>query len=107
MDITVKLLTSSLKGKASKWLQSLKEGSIQNWNQLCTTLHNQFGEKGDNLSLLEKLTTIKRAPNEQLMDFNLRFQWTWDMIPTAVKPTNEGAFLYFLRALKFDISLMI
>ncbi|KAH9304262.1 hypothetical protein KI387_008666, partial [Taxus chinensis] len=107
MDIAVKLLTSSFKGKASQWFRSLEAGSIQNWNQLCTALHNQFGEKGDNLSLLEQLTTIKRALNEQLTDFNLIFQQTWDRIPTVVKPTNEGAFLYFLRALNSDISLMI
>ncbi|KAH9296981.1 hypothetical protein KI387_028663, partial [Taxus chinensis] len=107
MDIAVKLLASSFKGKVSQWFRSLTTGSIQNWNQLCTALCDQFGEKGDNLSLLEQVTMIKRAPNEQLTNFNLRFQRTWDRIPTTVKPTNEGAFLYFLRALNSDISLMI
>ncbi|KAH9313873.1 hypothetical protein KI387_022500, partial [Taxus chinensis] len=83
MDIAVKLLASSLKGKASQWFRSLTTGSIQTWDHLCRALHNQFGEKGDNLSLLEQLKTIKRAPNEQLTDFNLIFQRTWDMIPLA------------------------
>ncbi|KAH9304363.1 hypothetical protein KI387_008767, partial [Taxus chinensis] len=107
MKITVKLLASSFKGKSLQWFRSLEVGSIQNWNQLCTALHNQFGEKGDNLSLLEQLTTIKRAPNEQLTDFNFRFQRIWDRIPLAVRPTAQGAFLYFLKALNSDISMLI
>ncbi|KAH9291982.1 hypothetical protein KI387_042826, partial [Taxus chinensis] len=107
MQVAVKLLASSFKGKALQWFRSLGAGSITNWNQLCIALHEQFGEKGDNLSLLEQLTTIKRAPNEQLTDFNFRFQRSWDRIPVAVRPTAEGAFLYYLKALNSDISMLI
>ncbi|KAH9308959.1 hypothetical protein KI387_036870, partial [Taxus chinensis] len=53
------------------------------------------------------LTTIKRAPNEKLTDFNFRFQKTWERIPVAVRPTVEGAFLYYLKALNSDISMLI
>ncbi|KAH9314391.1 hypothetical protein KI387_023018, partial [Taxus chinensis] len=66
MDVAVKLLASSFKGKALQWFRSLTTGSITNWNQLCSALCSQFGERADNLSLLEQLTTIKRAPNEQM-----------------------------------------
>ncbi|KAH9294558.1 hypothetical protein KI387_040236, partial [Taxus chinensis] len=107
MQVAVKLLASSFKGKALQWFRSLASGSIQNWNQLCIALHEQFGEKGDNLSLLEQLTTIKRAPNEQLTDFNFRFQRTWERIPMVVRPTAECAFLYYLKALNSDISMLI
>ncbi|KAH9308693.1 hypothetical protein KI387_036604, partial [Taxus chinensis] len=86
MQVAVKLLESSFKGKALQWFRSLGAGSITNWNQLCIALHEQFGEKGDNL---EQLTTIKRAPNEQLTDFNFRFQRTWERIPVAVRKIAE------------------
>ncbi|KAH9314377.1 hypothetical protein KI387_023004, partial [Taxus chinensis] len=66
-----------------------------------------FKEKGANLSLLEQLITIKRAPNEQLIDFNFRFQRTWERIPMVVRPTAEGAFLYYLKDLNYDISMLI
>ncbi|KAH9299000.1 hypothetical protein KI387_030682, partial [Taxus chinensis] len=89
------------------WFRGLGAGSIQNWDQLCIALCGQFGERADNLSLLEQMTTIKRAPTEQMTDFNSRFQRTWERIPIVVRPTNEGAFLYFLKALNFDISVMI
>ncbi|KAH9293400.1 hypothetical protein KI387_041395, partial [Taxus chinensis] len=107
MDVAVKLLASSFKGRALQWFRSLGAGTIQNWNQLCIVLHEQFGEKGDNLSLLEQLTTIKRAPNEHLTEFNFRFQRSWDRIPVAVRPTTKGAFLYYLKALNSDISMLI
>ncbi|KAH9321529.1 hypothetical protein KI387_016168, partial [Taxus chinensis] len=90
------LLASSFKGKALQWFRSLGASSITNWNQLCIALHEQFGEKGDNLSLLEQLT-----------DFNFRFQKTWERILVAVRPTAEGAFLYYLKALNSDISMLI
>ncbi|KAH9308969.1 hypothetical protein KI387_036880, partial [Taxus chinensis] len=68
---------------------SLGPGTITNWDDLGTTLCNQFGEKVDNLSLLEQLTTIKRDPNELMTDFNFIFQKTWDKIPILMRPTLE------------------
>ena len=59
------------------------------------------------MSLLEQLTTIKRAPHECMIDFNYRFQKTWDRIPTTVKPTPGNAFLHYLRAFNNDISTTI
>ncbi|KAH9291090.1 hypothetical protein KI387_044661, partial [Taxus chinensis] len=66
-----------------------------------------FGEKGDNLSLLEQFTTIKRDPNEHPTDFNFRFQRSWDKIPVVVRLRAEGTFLYYLKALNSDISMLI
>lgn len=70
-------------------------------------LTNQFEDKSDHLSLVEHLTTIKRAPQEYVMDFNFRFQRTWHRIPTTVRPSSYNDFLYYLRALNSDISIMI
>lgn len=50
---------------------------------------------------------IKRSPQEQMNDFNFRFQRIWDRIPIIVRPPPEYAFLYFLKALNNDIAVMI
>jgi hypothetical protein len=42
-----------------------------------------------------------------MMDFNLRFQRTWNRILALVKPSDQHTFLYYLRALKNDIAIMI
>ena len=57
--------------------------------------------------MVEQLTTIKRCPNEHISDFNFHFQRTWDKIPPSIKPSEDHAFLYYLRAFNSDISVMI
>lgn len=58
-------------------------------------------------SLVEEMNTIKRAPQEKMTDFNYHFERTWNRIPTMVKPSPEHAFLYYLKDLNSDISIMI
>ena len=106
-DVAVRLLASSLKGKALQWYRGLAHGSITDWDGLGAGLCKHFEDKSDHLSLLEQLTTIKRAPHECMTDFNYRFQKTWDRIPTIVKPTPGNAFLHYLRAFNSDIATTI
>ena len=82
-------------------------GSIDSWDALGDALTRHFEDKSDYLSLVEQLTTIKRAPQEQMMDFNNRFQRTWTRISVSVRPSTDHAFLYFLKSLNSDISVMI
>ena len=93
-DVAVRLLASSLKGIALQWYRGLAHGSITNWDELGVGLCQNFEDKSDYLSLLEKLITIKRAPHECMTNFNYRFQKTWDRIPTSVKSTPSNSFLH-------------
>ena len=69
----VRLLASSLKGKALPWYRGLSHGSIMDWDGLGEGLCKHFEDKSDYLSLLEQLTTIKRAPHECMTNLNYRF----------------------------------
>lgn len=100
----VRLLASSLKGKALQWYRSFPHNSITDWDGLGEEICKHFEEKSDHLSLLEQLNTIKREPHEYMTNFNYRFQNTWDRIPTVVKPSLGNAFWYYLRAFNNDIS---
>lgn len=42
-----------------------------------------------------------------MTNFNIRFQKTWNRIPDAVRPSADHAFLYYLKNLNSDISVMI
>ena len=42
-----------------------------------------------------------------MIDFNYRFQKTWDRILTSMKPTPGNAFLHYLRAFNSDIATTI
>ena len=52
-DVTVRLLASSLKGKALQWYRGLAHGSITDWDGLGERLCIHFEDKSDHLSLLE------------------------------------------------------
>jgi hypothetical protein len=106
-NVAVRLLATSLRGKALQWFRGLNVGSIATWDDLGEALSKYFEDKSDYLSLVEQLTTIKRAPQEQMTDFNMRFQKTWDRIPIQVRPSAEHAFLYYLKSLNSDISVLI
>ena len=82
----------------------MAHGSITDWDGLGARLCKHFEGKSDYLSLLEKLTTIKRAPHECMIDFSYIFQKKWDIIPTSVMPTLGNAFLHYLRAFNSDIA---
>jgi len=56
---------------------------------------------------MEQLATIKRAPHEYMVDFNYKFQKTWDKIPLLVKPSLNTAFIHYLKSLNPDIAIMI
>ena len=52
-DVVVRLIASSLKGKALQWYRGLAHGSITDWDGLGVGLCKHFEEKSDHLSLLE------------------------------------------------------
>lgn len=106
-NVAIGLLAASFKGKALECFRSLPVASISTWDELGDAFTKFFKDKSDHLSLVEQLMTIKRAPREQMTDFNTRFQKTWDRILVAVTPSADHIFLYYLKSLNNDISVMI
>ena len=51
-DVAVRLLASSLNGKALQWYRGLAHGSITDWDGLGARLCKYFKDKSDYLSLL-------------------------------------------------------
>ena len=63
-NVAIRLLAASFKGKALEWFRSLPVASISTWDELGDAFTKSFEDKSDHLSLVEQLTTIKRAPQE-------------------------------------------
>lgn len=74
--VVVMLLASSLKGKPLQWYRGLAHNSIIDWDGLGVASCKHFEDKSDHLSLLEYLTTRRRAPHEFMIAFKYRFQKT-------------------------------
>jgi hypothetical protein len=54
---------------ARSWLINLPEGSIYNWDQLCTIFIGNFQGTYERLSTVETLKTIKQKHDESLRDY--------------------------------------
>ena len=63
-NIAVRLLAASFKGNFLEWYRRLAVASITTCDQLGTALCDFFKDTSDHLSLMEQLSTIKRAPHE-------------------------------------------
>ena len=106
-DVAIELLVACFKGKALQWYKSLPHNSITSWDELGGKSCKHFEDKSDLFSLLEQLTTIKRAPHECMTIFNYRFQRTWDRILVAMRPTPSNAFLHYLNDFDNNITIAL
>ena len=89
------------------WYRGLPNGSITTWAQLVEPFILEFNELGDPFSLLTQFTSIKRYEQENILDFNIRFQKAWMRVPMPVRPQQFQALMYYLRAFPSDLSLQI
>lgn len=72
-NIVLRLLGSPFKMNALEWFIRLQKEFILTWDNLGDLVTIFFKEKYDHLSLVEKLTTIERAPREKMTNFNIHF----------------------------------
>lgn len=105
--VALRLLIASFKGRALDWFRSLGPITIADWDQLGNCFFQRFSNKADKSSLMHQFITIKRAPQGALTKFNLRFLRTWQIIPLSACPPAHMAFIFYLKALNSDISVMI
>jgi hypothetical protein len=74
-------LPMALFGAARSWFINLPEGSIYNWNQLCTMFIGKFQGTYGRLSIAETLKTIKQKHDESFQDFMKYFYNARNTIP--------------------------
>lgn len=69
-NVAIQLLETYFRGKALQWLRGLAINSSSTWDDLGDDLNRKFEDKSNHLSLFEQLSTIKRAPQEHMTNFN-------------------------------------
>ena len=106
-DVAIELLVAYFKGKALQWYKILPHNPIKSWDELGGKSCKHVKDNSDPFSLLEQLTTLKRALHECMTIFNYRFQRTWDRILVAVRPTLGNDFLHYLRDFDNNITITL
>lgn len=106
-NVALRLLAASFKGKALECYRTLTPNTIRTWDDLGDPFYERFSNDGDRSLLYYQLSVIKQAPQEALTDFNARFHSSWWRIPVTIRPTPELAFMFYLKSINLDISMMI
>jgi len=98
-DVTCKLFSYSLEGKASSWFCNLAFGSITRWDQLERMFITKYGIKKTPSAIVRELSTIKMNHKETINDFNQRFAALLNKLPAASRPAAEILCGFYLSAL--------
>jgi hypothetical protein len=77
-----------LGGDFRKWFIELPISSIDSWLALEAAFMRQWGEKWDKLYYLNEFVSLKKRANENVDDFNRRFNKLYNKIPVDIKPSQ-------------------
>ena len=76
--------------------------AIDGWESFQTKFTKRWAHKHDNSLLLQAFSSLKKAENKTVVEFNTKLSKAYYRIPTTVRPNEEFALLYHLEA--FDSS---
>lgn len=80
-DVRMKIFVQSLTGDVRIWFRALAANSIANLDALYQTFLNIWEKKKDPLHILSEYNTIKRGPQETVLDYYARFNNVYNAIP--------------------------
>jgi len=72
--------------------------AIDGWESFQTKFTKRWAHKHDNSLLLQAFSSLMKAENETVLEFNTKFSKTYYRIPTTVRPNAEFALLYYQEA---------
>jgi len=82
-DAVVRIFPYTLQGTAGSWYFSLPSGSITCWDIFQEQFLTKFGDDRSTETLLNDLSNLRAETREPIKDFNLRFKFFFNKIPTA------------------------
>ena len=91
----MKIFVQSLTGDVRTWFRALTPNSILNPKALYQTFINRWEKKKDPLHILSEYDTIKRGPQETVLDYCARFNNVYNAIPQNLRPPPDLALYKF------------
>jgi len=93
--VRMKIFVQSLAGDVRPWFRSLPANSIADPEALYQTFINRWERKKDPLHILAEYDTIKRGPQETVLDYCTRFNSVYNAIPQNLRPPPDLALYKF------------
>jgi len=84
-SVIMKIFVQSLTGDVRTWFRSLQANSIADPEALYQMFINRWEKKKDPLHILGEYDTIKRGPQETVLDYCARFNSVYNAIPQNLR----------------------
>ena len=103
MDIFVQSLT----GDVRPWFRALPANYIADPEALYQTFLNRCEKKKDPLHIISEYDTIKRGPQEAVLDYCARFNNVYNSIPQNLRPPPDLALYKFPNGFDSDMAYQL
>jgi len=94
-DVRMKIFVQSLTCDVRVWFRALPVNSIADPEALYQTFLNRWEKKKDPLHILSEYDTIRRGPQEAVLDYCARFNSVYNAIPQNLRPPPDLALIKF------------
>jgi len=105
--VRMKIFVQSLTGDVIPWFRALPANSIGDPEALYQTFLNIWEKKKDPLHILSEYDTIKRGPQEAILDYCARFKNVYNAIPQNLRPPPDLALYKFLDGFDSDMAYQL
>jgi len=94
-SVRMRIFVQSLTGNVRTWFRSLGANSITTLDELYQSFTNRWEKKKDPLHILAEYDTIKRGPQETILEYCARFNNVYNAIPQNLRPPPDLALYKF------------
>ena len=94
-SVRMRIFVQSLTGDVRTWFRSLNANSIATPEDLYQEFTNRWEKKKDPLHILGEYNTIKRGPQETVLEYCARFNNVYNAIPQNLRPPPDLALYKF------------
>jgi len=94
-SVRMRIFVQSLTGDVRTWFRSLAANSITTPDELYLSFTNRWEKKKDPLHILGEYDTIKRGPQETVLEYCARFNNVYNVIPQNLRPPPDLALYKF------------
>jgi hypothetical protein len=105
--IVMRLFSATFVEDARRWYNSLLDKGIKNWDAFHKVFMKIWGTKGDPNMLLLQLSEMKNKENENVKEFDTRFENLLQRIPDNIIPKSDALIFVYVNSYLGKFGLMI
>ena len=106
-SVRMRIFVQSLTGDVRTWFRSLIVNTITTPDELYQAFSNRWEKKKDPLHILTEYDTIKRGPQETVLEYCARFNNVYNAIPQNLRPPPDLALIKFPDTFDADMAYQL